>query len=122
MISTQAVNEGGGIRSPVPFSTAGMAGPAGDLVPYCGSGTGPECEWIWVRESVSTHTYGTVKDMDVLRKIMGVAHMLGCSVPPVGRDRTARDGAEQFAFTDGEGHLGACELERNRSEMVMPGM
>ena len=69
-----------------------------------------------------TRTYGTVEDMDVLRKIMGVAHMRGRAVPPVGRDGTARDGAEQFAFTDGEGHLGACELERNRSEMVMPGM
>lgn len=39
MISTRAVNEGEGIRSPVPFSTAGMAGPAGDLVPSCSPGT-----------------------------------------------------------------------------------
>ena len=88
----------------------------------CGSQTGLDHEDIWVRDFISTRTYRTVENRDVLRKIMHLTHVLGRSIPPVDCDRTLRGGAEQFPFIDGEGHLGACEFERNRSNMVMPGM
>ena len=53
---------------------------------------------------------------------MGLTHMLGCSIPPVGHDRTLRNRAEQFPFIDSEEHFRACKFKRNRSDMVMPGM
>ena len=83
---------------------------------YCGD------EEKDVGEERNCNTYRTVENRNVLRKIMGLTHMLGHSIPPVGHDRTLRNRAEQFPFIDSEGHFRAGKFKRNRSNMEMPGM
>ena len=88
----------------------------------CDSQMGLEGEGVWVREAISTRTDRTIENRDVLGKVMGLTHVFGCPIPPVGCDRALRDGAKQFPFSNGEGHLGAFEFERNGSNMILPSM